>query len=94
MQTKIAPLIMGKLPSIVGAQAHALATAHPPGFRWRRNRLGYRSVEMVVAGAEQSYQPYEDQVQSNDVIQEARYDKDQYSGDKRDDRRETECHIH
>jgi len=52
------------------------------------------SMKVEIPAAEQTEQPDDDQVDRDDVIQEARNGENQYAGDERDERRNTEVHLH
>src|ERR1700722_10352257 len=47
-----------------------------------------------AAGAEQTEQADNDQIQSNDVVQQLRHHQDQDAGDQRHNRRETQIDMH
>jgi hypothetical protein len=48
----------------------------------RHSRLTRGSLQMEISGPEQSYQPNDDQLDGDDVVQQPRHDKDQYAGEK------------
>ena len=50
-------------------------------------------MDVKIPGAEQADQSGDDQVNRDDVIQQARYDEYQDACDEGDDRGEAECHV-
>jgi hypothetical protein len=49
---------------------------------------------MDGSGAEQSNQSDDYQIDRNDVVQKPRHDQDQYAGEQRDERADTQVQVH
>jgi hypothetical protein len=50
--------------------------------------------EYASAGAEQAKQADDDQINGDNVVKQARYDQDQYSGEKRNQRGKAQAYVH
>src|SRR5436190_1492207 len=80
--------------SCAGARCWVKCRVDANARQTRATRNTAPLLEVIVASAEEPQQSDDDQIDGNNVVEQARHDQDEDAGDQGNERADAECEIH